>query len=57
MKNTKQLESIILEIKCAEGGDDSKLLVKDMSDIYIKSAKINNFSWEITSQRDGMTNI
>jgi protein subunit release factor A len=29
----------ILEIRSAEGGDDSKLLIKDMSNIYAKACK------------------
>lgn len=37
------METIYLEIKDAEGGTDAKLLVGDMRDIYIKTAKNNNF--------------
>lgn len=36
-------ETIVLEIRAAEGGEDSKLLVKDMAAMYIKAAKVNNF--------------
>jgi protein subunit release factor A len=36
-------QSITVEIRAAEGGEDSKLLVKDMAALYIKAAKINNF--------------
>lgn len=36
------MKKIILEIKASEGGDDSKLLVNDMRDIYIKTAKLHN---------------
>lgn len=35
---------ITLEIRASEGGTDSKLLVLDMRDIYIKAAKNNNFN-------------
>ena len=35
------MESIIVEIRAAEGGDDSKLLVEDMTKIYIKAASKN----------------
>ena len=35
---------ITLEIRASEGGQDSKLLVVDMKDIYIKAAKTNNFN-------------
>ncbi len=36
-------QSITVEIRAAEGGEDSKLLVKDMAALYIKAARINNF--------------
>jgi protein subunit release factor A len=36
-------ETIILEIRAAEGGEDSKLLVRDMAAMYIKAARNNNF--------------
>lgn len=38
------MEQITLEIRDAEGGQDAKLLVNDMANIYIKTAKINNFN-------------
>lgn len=31
-----------MEIKPAEGGDDSKLLVKDLTNMYLKYAEINS---------------
>lgn len=37
------MEKIVLEIRSAEGGEDSKLLVRDMAAMYIKAAKNNNF--------------
>lgn len=37
-------QTIVLEIRSAEGGDDSKLLIKDMAAMYIKAAKTNNFT-------------
>ncbi|CAG7579986.1 MAG: Peptide chain release factor 1 [uncultured marine phage] len=37
------METIILELRSATGGEDSKLLVDDMADMYYKSAKRNNF--------------
>lgn len=40
------MDEIILEIRDAEGGEDAKLLVQDMADIYIKSAKIYNFDYK-----------
>lgn len=36
------MEKINLEIRHAEGGTDAKLLVGEMRDIYIKTAKLNN---------------
>jgi len=37
------MEKIQLEIRDAEGGTDAKLLVGEMKNIYIKTAKNNNF--------------
>lgn len=37
------METIYLEIREAEGGEDAKLLVKEMFDIYQKSCYRNNF--------------
>jgi len=36
------MEKINLEIRDAEGGTDAKLLVGEMKNIYIKTAKLNN---------------
>jgi protein subunit release factor A len=36
-------QKIKLEIRAAEGGEDAKLLVKEMVDIYQKAATINSF--------------
>ena len=51
------MEQINLEIRASEGGEDSKLLVVDMSNIYIKVAKTRSFNWKITEARDGFINI
>lgn len=51
------MESIILEIRASEGGTDSKLIVEDMMNIYLKSARINNFSSTILEKRDGYASI
>jgi protein subunit release factor A len=37
------METIVFEIRIGTGGDDSKMLVKDMAAMYIKAAKNNNF--------------
>lgn len=34
-------ESVLVEIRAAEGGDDSKLLVRDQMAIYAKAAKLH----------------
>jgi protein subunit release factor A len=36
-------QTIVVELRAAEGGEDSKLLVKDMAAMYIKAARNNNF--------------
>ncbi|MHA2426985.1 MAG: PCRF domain-containing protein [Candidatus Hermodarchaeia archaeon] len=33
------MDSIIIEIRGAEGGTDSKLLAKDMAEVYIKASE------------------
>lgn len=37
------MEKIMLEIRNAEGGSDAKLLVEDMTDLYIKTCKAQDF--------------
>ncbi|MCE3225668.1 MAG: hypothetical protein K0S32_219 [Bacteroidetes bacterium] len=37
-------ETIVIELRAAEGGEDSKLLVRDMAAMYIKAARNNNFT-------------
>jgi protein subunit release factor A len=49
--------SLLLELRAAVGGDDSKLLIKDMMDIYIKVCKINSFEYKILEQNDGLITI
>lgn len=51
------MEKIIMEIRSAEGGEDSKLLVADMLAIYSKSAKLNNFNISNIEERDGFASI
>lgn len=38
------METIYVEIRDANGGDDAKLLVEDMKNIYTKTAKNKNFN-------------
>ncbi len=40
--------SVLVEIRAAEGGNDAKLLVRDLFQIYLKWCKINNFKSEIS---------
>jgi protein subunit release factor A len=40
------MNKIYLEIREAEGGEDSKLLVKDMCDIYQRACNKNNFTYK-----------
>jgi len=50
------METIIVEIRASEGGNDSKLLVKDLTDIYMKYSRNNNFSYKF-EERDGIAKI
>ncbi len=43
------METTILEIRAAEGGKDSKLLVEDMANLYIKVAKSKGYAVETDS--------
>ena len=36
------MENLIIEIRAAEGGDDSKQLVRDLARIYIKACNRGN---------------
>lgn len=51
------MKKILLEIRASEGGEDSKLLVDDMKNIYIKTAKINNLDWLTVEERDGFVSL
>ncbi len=50
-------ETIILELRAAEGGEDSKLLIRDMAAMYIKAAKNNNFSVSNEHWTSGLVSI
>ncbi len=52
MKNT-----IIIEIRASEGGDDSKLLVTDLMNIYLKSCRNNDFSSKILEELNGFASV
>ena len=51
------MEQIQLEIRDAEGGQDAKLLVNEMLNIYIKTAKIFNYNWIIKESRSGFVSV
>ena len=46
-------QSIILEVRASEGGSDSKLLVNDLINIYLKSCRNNGFKATIVDDRVG----
>lgn len=50
------METIVLEIRASEGGNDSKLLVNDLTGIYTKSCRNNNFSYKV-EENPGITKI
>lgn len=50
------MEKFVIEIRASEGGNDSKLLVKDLTDIYTKSCRNNNFSFNVI-EKDGTSDI
>lgn len=47
------METIILEIRDMEGGQDAKLLVSDMADIYTKFCSKNNVEMKKLEERSG----
>ena len=51
------MKNYVLEIKNSEGGEDSKLLVDDMYNIYQKVMQKNNFAYKIVSKRFGFISI
>jgi len=51
------MKKYMLEIQSSEGGEDSKLLVNDMFDIYAKVMQKNNFEYLINDRRNGYISI
>jgi protein subunit release factor A len=37
------MKQIQIEIRASEGGNDSKLLVEDLTNIYVRACKNNNY--------------
>jgi protein subunit release factor A len=50
-------QKYLLEIRASEGGDDSKLLVEDLFDMYIRYVKTNNLDYKIGDCRSGYASI
>ena len=48
------MKTIHIEIRAAEGGNDSKLLVQDMSTIYQKCALKNGFDFKVIQDNPGI---
>lgn len=46
-------ETVYIEIRAAEGGDDAKLLVREMAAIYATAAKQRDLAGEIIDDRPG----
>jgi len=51
------METIIVEIRSAEGGSDSKLLARDLADVYKKAARVENFSFSTVEEREGYISL
>jgi protein subunit release factor A len=51
------MENYVLEIKDAEGGEDSKLLVDEMFNIYTKAMVKNNFNYKVIKHNKGLVVI
>lgn len=47
------MEKVLIEIRDLEGGEDAKLLVQDMKNIYLKTIKGNNFKILSIGEKDG----
>ena len=51
------MEKIICEIRSAEGGGESKNLVKDLADVYKKAASIENYTISTLEERSGFISL
>ncbi len=51
------METIILEIRSMEGGQDAKLLVGDMTNIYEKFCNKNGIEYKVLDQRSGFVKV
>lgn len=51
------METIILEIRPSKGGEDAKLLVGEMTNIYTKAAMNNEFTIKSITEKAGLTTL
>ena len=51
------MESVIVEIRAAEGGEDARLLVHEQVAVYAKFSARKGYQVEIVSQRPGVTTL
>ena len=51
------MESVIVEIRAAEGGEDAKLLVHEQLAVYAKFSTRKGYQVEIVSQRPGIATL
>jgi protein subunit release factor A len=51
------MKTINIEIRSAEGGTDSKMLVSDMEKVYLKSCSIYGYKSEVKERREGFVSI
>lgn len=57
MLKTITMKTINLEIRDGNGGSDAKLLVMEMQDIYMKTAKNNNLECSVIDAREGFVHL
>jgi protein subunit release factor A len=51
------MEKLNIEIRDAEGGTDAKLLVSEMTDIYTKTARLNNLECNVVETKEGFAHL
>jgi protein subunit release factor A len=51
------VESVIIEIRGAEGGEDARLLVLEQCKVYLKYAARRGFKVELLDERPGIRKI
>ena len=51
------MEKVIIEIRDQEGGEDAKLLVQEMKNIYLKTLKLKGFKLISLNEREGLVDL